>query len=84
MAKVLLTPEAIRDLDALPTTMRVRVNSVLDRLKLWPEVSGAKALRHEWQGHSRIRTGDWRVIFRELSPGVLVVRIKHRSEVYED
>jgi len=31
----------------------------------------------------RIRTGDWRIIFRLLKPNVIVVRIKHRSEVYE-
>jgi len=34
-------------------------------------------------GHYRIRTGDWRIIFRLVKPNVIVVRIKHRSEVYE-
>jgi mRNA-degrading endonuclease RelE of RelBE toxin-antitoxin system len=47
-------------------------------------VSGTKQLRGDWKGHFRIRTGDWRVIVRPVTPVLLVVRIKHRSEVYED
>ena len=47
-------------------------------------MSGTKALRGEWAGHYRIRTGDWRVIFRPVSPDVIIVRIKHRSEVYDE
>lgn len=36
------------------------------------------------EGHFRIRVGDWRVIFRHVAPDVIVVRIMHRSRVYED
>lgn len=54
------------------------------RLQSWPDVSGAKPLRHGLAGHFRIRTGDWRVMFRVLSPNVIVVSIEHRSRVYED
>jgi mRNA-degrading endonuclease RelE of RelBE toxin-antitoxin system len=57
---------------------------ILERLALWPAISGAKALSGDWAGHYRIRTGDWRVIFRVLAPQIIFVRIKHRSEVYED
>lgn len=81
---VLLTPEAQEQFDALPATIRARVLKVLERLHDWPQVSGAKALRKEWAGHHRIRTGDWRVIFRVVTPRLIVVKIKHRSEVYED
>lgn len=81
---VLLASEAQGEFDALPVTIRARVLSVFQRLKDWPAVSGAKPLSREWAGHFRIRTGDWRVIFRVVSPNVIVVRIKHRSDVYED
>lgn len=82
--KVILTPEGQAEFDRLPVTIRARVLGVFERLASWPEVSGAKALRKEWAGHYRVRTGDWRVIFRVVAPNVIVVRIKHRSEVYED
>lgn len=82
--KVLLAPEGRDDFDRLPITIRVRMLGVFERLSDWPSVSGAKALRKEWVGHYRIRTGDWRVIFQVVEPNIIVVRIKHRSEVYED
>lgn len=47
-------------------------------------MSGAKPLRGEWKGHYRIRMGDWRVIFKAIAPNVIVVRIAHRSTIYED
>ena len=81
--RVLLSAEAQADLDALPVVVRVRVLAIFERLMTWPRVSGAKPLSGVWVGHYRIRTGDWRIIFRLLKPNVIVVRIKHRSEVYE-
>jgi mRNA interferase RelE/StbE len=84
VAAVRLTDEAREHFDDLPLAMKARVSSVFERLRKWPQVSGAKPMRKEWAGHSRIRVGDWRVIFRPVSPDVMVVRIKHRSEVYDD
>jgi mRNA-degrading endonuclease RelE of RelBE toxin-antitoxin system len=81
---VLLAKDAQEDYDGLPATIQVRVNAVIERLRQWPNVSGAKPLRGVWAGHFRIRTGDWRVIVRPVSPVLVVVRIKHRSEVYEE
>ena len=31
----------------------------------------------------RIRTGDYRVIFRAMGPDVVIVRVMHRSTVYD-
>jgi mRNA-degrading endonuclease RelE of RelBE toxin-antitoxin system len=82
--QVLLTPEAQAEFEHLPIVVRARVLGIFERLRGWPAVSGAKPLAGSWAGHYRIRTGDWRVVFRVVSPRVVVVRIKHRSEVYED
>jgi mRNA-degrading endonuclease RelE of RelBE toxin-antitoxin system len=84
MPAVLLTAEGRADFEALPVTVQARVVEVFRRLEAWPSVSGAKPLRGEWAGCSRVRTGDWRVIFRVVRPDVLVVRIRHRKDVYED
>jgi mRNA interferase RelE/StbE len=80
---VLLTPEAQRDARELPTAMRARLEGIIERLQRWPDVSGSKALVGEWKGYLRIRMGDWRVIFHVATPSVIVVRIAHRSKVYE-
>ena len=84
MARLLLTAEGRADFEALPVTVQARVLEVFRRLEAWPNISGAKPLRGEWAGYSRIRTGDWRVIFSVVRPDVLVARIRHRRDVYED
>lgn len=84
MVQVLLTAEGQEDFKALPLTVQQRVVEIFLRLKGWPAVSGAKPLGGEWAGCSRIRTGDWRVIFRVAHPNLIVVRIRHRKDVYED
>ena len=80
---VLLTPEAQAELAEIPVAIRARVLKVLERLGAWPTVSGAKPLSGGWAGHYRIRTGDYRVVFRVVTPKLIVVRIQHRSKVYE-
>jgi mRNA-degrading endonuclease RelE of RelBE toxin-antitoxin system len=83
MVRVELTREAQANFDSLPVTIRIRVDAILHRLTQWPEVSGAKPMRGALKGHYRIRTGDWRVLFT-VSLNVIVVRIEHRSTIYED
>ncbi len=84
MAKVVLTPEAERQMENLPRVIRYRLHDVVDRLERWPGVSGAKPLRHGLKGHYRLRTGDFRVMFRVVGDEVRIVRIEHRKDVYED
>jgi mRNA interferase RelE/StbE len=84
MVRVLLTPEANIQMQALPRVIRYRLHDVVDRLERWPVVSGAKPLRHELKGYYRIRTGDFRVVFRVVGEEVWMVRIEHRKDVYEE
>jgi mRNA-degrading endonuclease RelE of RelBE toxin-antitoxin system len=83
LIRVELTPEAQSNFESLPLTLRIRVDTILHRLANWPAVSGAKPMRGALKGHYRIRTGDWRVLFI-VSENVIVVRIAHRSTIYED
>ena len=78
------TPEAKADMAKLPGAILERLESIFSRLERWPTVSGAKPLTRDWAGHFRIRTGDWRVVFRVEGSVVVIVRIMHRSKVYED
>ena len=41
-----------------------------------------KALSGEWDGYCRLRVGDYRVIFRIGPKEMVIVRIRHRSDVY--
>jgi mRNA interferase RelE/StbE len=78
---VLLRPAAVRDLKALPTDMRRRVEATIDRLKDEPRPSGVKKLvgfDNEW----RLRVGDYRVLYIIDDPHkhVLVARCRPSAE----
>ena len=82
--RVVMAPEARVDVLMLPVTIRARLDAMISRLEKWPAVSGAKPLRGDWKGHYRVRMGDWRVIFKVVRPNLIVIRVAHRSTVYED
>ncbi len=79
-----LTPDALEAFRALPGVMQKRVQKVLRRLQDWPAVSGAKALSGNLAGWYRIRTGDYRIRFRIERNRIIVGRIGHRKDIYED
>ncbi len=82
--KVELSPEAVAQLDKLPSSMVGRVDRVVSRLKDWPNVSGIKPLTGDLKGNFRIRTGDYRIIFRLEGPRIVVWRVANRRDVYRD
>jgi mRNA interferase RelE/StbE len=84
MAVVRLTAGAIAQFAALPRVVRERVQRVLNRLQKWPAVSGAKPLSGNLAGWYRLRTGDYRIRFHVQGELVIVDRIGHRKDVYDD
>lgn len=84
MANVELTPDAARQKDQLPRVIRVRIIKLIERLKDWPHVSGAKPLSGELAGHWRMRTGDYRLQFHVEGGAVVIEKVGHRDGFYED
>jgi len=89
--RVLITREAQKEFSELPAEIKFRVQEIFERLRNWPEVSGAKGLGKELAGQYRIRTGKYRVQFRvdkttedEKEVTVItIVKIGHREGFYE-
>ena len=79
-----LSSQAAEDLEDLPLVIHVRVLRILERLREWPRVSGARPLRGRLAGHYRVRTGDYRLQFRLEGATVIVEKIGHRDRFYED
>jgi mRNA interferase RelE/StbE len=68
-----------------PRAIQPRVTAIFQGLRDWPDASGARRLRGALQGAHRLRTGDYRVLFR-VDPGaerITVFQIAHRRDVYE-
>ena len=84
MASVTVSPDALEQLVKLPRVIRERIGKLFVRLESWPAVSGAKSLSSNLAGWYRLRTGDYRVRFRVEGETVIVDKIGHRSEFYED
>lgn len=82
--RVTITHEALAQIAELPNSIRARVDDVVERLEKWPSVSGVKALTANWKGFSRIRTGDYRVIFRVGRDEITVVRVDLRRDSYSE
>lgn len=80
---VILTPESRQQAGELPVAIFARVMKLVERLRRWPNVSGAKPLTGPLAGHYRMRTGDYRVQFRVEGPQVIVEKIGHRDGFYE-
>ncbi|NLT05537.1 MAG: type II toxin-antitoxin system RelE/ParE family toxin [Solirubrobacterales bacterium] len=82
--EIALAPAAARALRKLDPPVARRVARRLDRLRHDPRPADARLLHGDPPGLLRIRTGDWRVVYR-VDDGrvtVLVVAIGHRSRIY--
>jgi mRNA interferase RelE/StbE len=84
MNEVRLTPDAAEQFDDLPRAIRARITGLIERLRDWPNVSGAKPLRGDLAGHFRLRTGDYRLQFRVTGQTIIVEKIGHRDGFYEE
>jgi mRNA-degrading endonuclease RelE of RelBE toxin-antitoxin system len=83
MAMVIVSLGAQAEFANLPLPIQYRMRGVFNRLEKWPAVSGAKPLRGNLSGNFRIRTGDYRVIFRVEGDTVTVWKIGYRGGIYE-
>ena len=82
--EVVITPEALKQAEALHEPILTRVLRLVERLHQWPNVSGAKPLRGDLVGHFRLRTGDYRVQFRVEGQRIVVEKIGHRDGFYDE
>jgi mRNA-degrading endonuclease RelE of RelBE toxin-antitoxin system len=91
MVEVVLTPEVVEEVAALPSPIVARMERLVERLRHWPDVSGAKPLKGVMAGKYRLRTGDYRLQFRvERTRKIIKERqrvrgktVTHEAEVVE-
>lgn len=81
--RIQVLPSAVRAIKKLPPEAKRRIQAVIELLADEPRPPAAKKLtaRPEW----RVRTGDYRVLYRIQDDvlTVVVVHAGHRREVYE-
>jgi mRNA interferase RelE/StbE len=81
--RIVFSPRASRDFDALPVVVQNRLKPRIDALASSPRPPGVAKLAGPellW----RVRVSDYRIVYeiRDQELIVLVVRLGHRREVY--
>jgi mRNA interferase RelE/StbE len=81
--RVELTPAAQRDLRSLDRPVLRRIDARIRSLSEEPRPHGAEKLAGESEVY-RVRVGDYRILYQihDAVLTVLVVRVRHRREVY--
>jgi len=81
MANLRFTRRAIRDIKKLPLEARRKVELTLDQLIDDPR-SGDR-LHGDWEGYWKLRTSDYRIIYRIVGEEAVEVEyIRHRRVAY--
>ncbi len=64
---------------------KAEANRIIDKLEivLKKDPDAGEQLKGKFAGLSRLRVGDYRVIYARTKDGVLVLMIGHRKDVYE-
>lgn len=85
---VYMRPEAEEAFLKLSGNVKEGVREIIERLKAWPNVSGARPLfGRGWAPNKfRMKTWDWRVEFvvNPAASEISIVRIGHRDTFYDE
>lgn len=81
---IVVDPAAEREMKKIDRGIVKRIIEKVRELETNPRPPGAKALAGSGQGLTRIRVGDYRIIYqiRDREHLVLVVKVGHRGDVY--
>ena len=80
MKPITFTPAAARQWIKLSRDVRRRIDA---RLTAYAASGEGDVRRLKGRGGSRLRVGDWRVIFDEGRDTIVVVAVGHRRDVYD-
>lgn len=81
MAEIRFTRRAMRDIRKLPPEARRSIAIALDELMDNPRAG--VPLRGDWEGYLKLRTRDYRVIYRVTGRDIVEVQyVRHRREAY--
>jgi mRNA interferase RelE/StbE len=80
MKPIVFTPASTRQWVKLSVQVRQRIDT---RLTEFATSGKGDIKRLKGRQGSRLRVGDWRVIFYEENSSIIVVAVGHRREIYD-
>jgi mRNA interferase RelE/StbE len=75
----------MKELAALPTPIRKRIDHKILTLAMNPRPPGCKVMKEPWKGFHRVRWGDIRIIYRieDNRLIVTVIKVGNRRDIYD-
>ena len=81
--RIVFTKQAKKDIDALEASVKRQLYKKLMQMKSLSSISSvAKKLHNSDLGEYRLRIGNYRLIFDLDRSIIVVLRVKHRKDVY--
>jgi mRNA interferase RelE/StbE len=78
--EIVFTAAATRQWLGLPADVRRRLNA---KLLIFAQTGQGDVKRLKGRSGSRLRVGDWRIIFYTGGNTIVVVAVGHRREIYD-
>jgi mRNA interferase RelE/StbE len=72
------------DIPTLTPPVQKRIRKEIERKLATNPIEFGKPLQYSLKGCRRLRVGDYRVVYVVKGDCVIIVKIGHRREVYED
>jgi mRNA interferase RelE/StbE len=82
MRTIVFEQAAAREMDRLPTDVRLQIEAVLDALALDLGNSSSQIKALSGMDYLRLRSGDYRIILAMDQSNIRVAAIGHRRDVY--
>jgi len=80
MRRIVFTPKATREWMKLSADIRRRIDQ---RLAAFASTGHGDVKRLKGRDGSRLRVGDWRVIFYDDQETIIIAAVGHRREIYD-
>ncbi len=82
--RVIYHPEVELDVAFIPANMRARIKTAIEtRLMTEPLKYGAP-LRGTLKKYWKLRAGDYRIVYEVTEDEVIIYKIAHRRDIYEE
>jgi len=76
--------EIAKDISGLPKNIKSRIKKAVENRLLIDLIKYGQPLRRSLQGYRKLRVGDYRVIYKIEKNNIIILKIGHRKDVYNN
>lgn len=77
-------PEVKKDVSKIPKNLKSRIRKAIEKKLMHDPLRFGDPLKRSLQGYRKLRVGDYRVIYKIQKSIVVILKIGHRKDVYEN